>query len=70
MMLLIDTSATNKSTVDKLVERAEQGLEERGATRTTEKFEGTELVVWTEERTPTTKMAWMAWKTPPKPTPT
>lgn len=39
----------NGATVDKLVEKAEASLETKGATRATEEFEGTEIIVFEKE---------------------
>ena len=37
----------NSDTVDTLIEQMEDGLEENGATRSEEPFEGTDIVIWT-----------------------
>ncbi len=45
-MVAILGHGENSATVDKLVEKAEASLEKKGATRTAEEFEGTEIVVY------------------------
>lgn len=48
IVLVLDYGA-NESTVKTLLEKAEAALEKNGAKRTTQEFEGTEIVVYTKE---------------------